>query len=45
MESHFLTHPLQPEFGGGLYHSGGRQFPDKNDPGWKTIAEWINGAK
>src|SRR3954454_13496337 len=25
-ESHFLMHPLAPEFGGGLYHSGGRQF-------------------
>src|SRR3954452_6781613 len=21
MESHFLTHPLQPEYGGGMYHS------------------------
>src|SRR5436853_6819731 len=26
MESHFLTHPLDPHFGGGMYHSGGRHF-------------------
>src|SRR5262245_1207953 len=45
MESHFLTHPLQPEFGGGLYHSGGRQFTTTDDPDWKAMAAWVNGAK
>jgi hypothetical protein len=45
MESHFLTHPLQPEFGGGLYHSGGRQFETTDDPDWKAMAAWVNGAK
>jgi hypothetical protein len=45
MESHFLTHPLQPEFGGGAYHSGGRQFTTTDDPDWKAMAAWVNGAK
>src|SRR5437764_12550914 len=45
MESHFLTHPLQPEFGGGAYHSGGRQFTSTDDPDWKAMASWVNGAK
>jgi len=45
MESHFLTHPLQPEFGGGPYHSGGRQFTSTDDPDWKAMAAWVSGAK
>jgi hypothetical protein len=40
-----LLHPLAPEDGGDVYHSGGRQFADKNDPAWKTLAQWINGEK
>jgi hypothetical protein len=43
--SRLLEHPLAPEAGGGSYHSGGRQFATKNDPDWKTIAAWVNGAK
>jgi hypothetical protein len=45
MESHFLTHPLDPHFGGGMYHSGGRQFETTDDPDWKAMAAWVNGAK
>ena len=45
MESHFLLHPLDPHFGGGLYHSGGRQFETTDDPDWKKMAAWVNGAK
>jgi hypothetical protein len=43
--SRLLLHPLAPEGGGDIFHSGGRQFADKNDPQWKTIADWVNGAK
>ena len=25
--------------------SGGRQFATKNDPEWKVLAAWVNGAK
>ncbi len=42
--SRLLLHPLAPEGGGDVFHSGGRQFADKNDPAWKTIAEWVKGA-
>jgi hypothetical protein len=39
-----LLHPLAPEAGGDAFHSGGRQFANKNDPYWKAIAEWAKGA-
>jgi hypothetical protein len=44
LESKILMHPLAPEAGGDAYHNGGRQFADKNDPDWKTIAAWATGA-
>src|SRR5262249_542626 len=45
MESHFLLHPLQPEAGGGMYHSGGRQFTSQSDPDWQNMRDWVNGKK
>ena len=39
-----LVHPLAPEAGGDAFHSGGRQFASKNDPNYKIIAQWIEGA-
>jgi len=45
MESHFLVHPLDPHAGGGMYHSGGRQFESTDDPDWKNMAAWVNGSK
>ncbi len=44
-ESTLLKHPLAPEGGGDIFHGGGRQFPTKNDPEFKVIADWIRGAK
>jgi len=44
MVSRLLMHPLAPEGGGDVFHSGGRQFPSKRDPAWRTLAAWINGA-
>lgn len=38
-------HPLAPEAGGHPFHSGGRQFGSKDDPDWKTLAAFVNGAK
>ena len=43
--SPLLRHPLATEAGGDAYHSGGRQFANKNDPDWKTLAAWVNGEK
>jgi hypothetical protein len=42
--SRLMLHPLAPESGGDVYHSGGRQFPSKSDPAWRTLAAWVNGA-
>ncbi len=43
--SRLLQHPLAPESGGSAYHSGGRQFGSKDDPGWKILVEWVGGRK
>jgi hypothetical protein len=42
--SRLLLHPLAPEAGGDVFHSGGRQFSSKSDPAWRTLAAWVNGA-
>src|SRR5882757_8899483 len=42
--SRLLLHPLAPESGGDVYHSGGRQFASKRDPAWRTLAAWVSGA-
>jgi hypothetical protein len=44
LQSKILIHPLAPEAGGDPFHSGGRQFSDRNDPNWKIIADWARGA-
>jgi hypothetical protein len=40
-----LLQPLAHEAGGQEFHSGGRQFATKDDPAWKTIADWVSAAK
>jgi hypothetical protein len=42
--SRLLLHPLAPEGGGDVFHSGGRQFPSKRDPAWRALAAWVSGA-
>ena len=42
--SRLLLHPLAPESGGDVFHSGGRQFASKRDPAWRALAAWVNGA-
>ena len=42
--SRLLIHPLAPEAGGDLFHSGGRQFESKDDPDWKILAQWAGAA-
>ena len=41
--SRMLIHPLAPEAGGDLFHSGGRQFKSQDDPDWRAWADWVNG--
>ena len=43
--SRLLIHPLAHDAGGDVFHGGGRQFASKDDPEWRTIAAWVNGAK
>jgi hypothetical protein len=40
-KSRLLLHPLAKDAGGVVFHSGGRQFPTKEDPDWKAIADWV----
>ena len=40
-----LRQPLAHEAGGQEFHSGGRQFATKDDPAWKTIADWVSAGK
>jgi len=44
MVSRLLMHALAPEGGGDVFHSGGRQFMSVDDPDWKTMAAFVNGA-
>ena len=44
-KSILLLHPLAKEAGGHEFHSGGRQFPTKDDPDWQVIAAWARGGK
>jgi hypothetical protein len=39
--SRLLIHPLAPEAGGDLFHSGGRQFASKDDPDYKVLMQWV----
>lgn len=39
--SHLLMHPLAPDAGGDLFHSGGHQFASQNDPDWLELAAWV----
>ena len=43
--SRLLRQPLAHEAGGEEFHSGGRQFANKEDADWKTIADWVRAAK
>jgi len=38
-----LLHPLAPEAGGSAYHTGGRQFENRDDADWKALARWTLG--
>ena len=44
-KSRMLTMPLSAEAGGVSFHPGGKHWESKDDPEWKTLADWVNGKK
>ena len=41
LKSRLLLHPLAEEAGGDPFHTGGKFWKSKDDPEWKTLAEWV----
>ena len=44
MKSRLITHPLEEQAGGDFYHSGGKHFASQNDPEWKVLQAFVQGA-
>ncbi len=44
LKSRILVHPLAPEAGGDVFHSGGKHWKSQDDPEWQTLAEWVKAA-
>jgi hypothetical protein len=44
-KSRLLVMPLATEAGGTEFHPGGKHWESQTDLEWKTLAEWVNGAK
>jgi hypothetical protein len=42
LKSRLLVHPLAEEAGGDPFHTGGKFWKSKEDPEWKTLAEWVS---
>ncbi len=42
--SKLLRHPLSRTAGGDVFHGGGQHWTTKNDPDWKVLEAWVNGA-
>ena len=43
--SRLLTMPLAEEAGGISFHPGGKHWDSQDDPEFKILAAWVNGAK
>jgi hypothetical protein len=43
--SRLLLMPLSHEAGGTEFHPGGKHWESKDDPEWKTLADWVNRAR
>ena len=44
VKSRLLTHPLEEQAGGDFYHSGGKHWTSQNDPEWKVLQAFVQGA-
>jgi hypothetical protein len=45
MKSRLLVMPLAHEAGGTEFHPGGKHWDSRDDPEWKTLADWVNRGK
>jgi hypothetical protein len=43
--SRLLLMPLAEEAGGVAFHPGGKHFMSQDDPEWRVLADWVNGAR
>ncbi|HTM48539.1 MAG TPA: hypothetical protein VL285_07665 [Bryobacteraceae bacterium] len=45
LSSRLLLHPLGESAGGDPFHTGGKFWQSKDDPEWRTLADWVQGGK
>ena len=43
LSSPLLLHPLAPEAGGDIFHSGGKHWDSQDNAEWRAMAEWVRG--
>jgi hypothetical protein len=44
LKSRLLKHPLAEEAGGDPFHTGGKFWTSRDDPEFRTLADWVEGA-
>lgn len=44
LKSRLLLHPLAEEAGGDAIHAGGKHWLSRDDPEWRTLADWVKSA-
>jgi hypothetical protein len=44
-QSRFLLKPLHPDGGGSYAHNGPRRWPNREDPEWRMLADWVRGKR
>ena len=44
-QSRFLLKPLHPDGGGSYAHNGVRRWPNRQDPEWQMVADWVRGKR
>jgi hypothetical protein len=43
-KSRLVVHPLEEKAGGDFYHSGGKHWASQDDPEWKVLLAFVQGA-
>jgi hypothetical protein len=44
LSSRLLTMALAEEVGGNPFHPGGKHWKSRDDPEWRTLADWVGAA-